>query len=147
MATYLLLEDGSKIILEDSSGFILLEVQDVTAPSGVPGGRSRRIEVQRRNGEIISVDSEYDLQRILSEIVRERDEKPKPKRSKKVKRAFEQPKPTPDFRDNELSALLAIMAEQANQRVTEAALWALVTDMMLKQAQEEEEITIILLCS
>lgn len=28
MASYLLLEDGSKIILEDSSGFLLLEAGD-----------------------------------------------------------------------------------------------------------------------
>jgi hypothetical protein len=34
MASYLLLEDGSKIILEDASGFILLEEGDPVFPAG-----------------------------------------------------------------------------------------------------------------
>lgn len=39
MATYLLLEDGSRITLEDASGFVLLEVQDPTpAPTETPTG-------------------------------------------------------------------------------------------------------------
>lgn len=40
MATYLLLEDGSKIILEDSSGFILLELQDPSPATETDIGRN-----------------------------------------------------------------------------------------------------------
>lgn len=130
---------------------LLLFWRTAAAPavvSGVPSrhAKRRRIEVQRRNGEIVSVENEYDLERILNEIAQEKTEKPK--RSKKIKRALEQPKSAPDFRDHEMESLLAIMAEQANQRVTEAALKALVADMLLLRfQQEEEEIAMILLCS
>lgn len=44
MAFYLLLEDGvSKIVLEDATGFILVEAVDGQG-TGPPGGRKRKIK-------------------------------------------------------------------------------------------------------
>lgn len=111
------------------------------AISGVPSKR-RRIEVQRRNGDIVSVDSEADLERILTEIAQQKAEKPK--RSRKIKRAFEV-ESLPDPTWNDMGALFAIMAEQNSRMITEAALMALATDMLLQRAIDEEEAILLLL--
>lgn len=108
-------------------------------PSGAYPAR-RRYEVQRKNGEIVSVDNEADLERILREIQSE----PKKKRSRKIKRAFEA-EPLKDFAWNDMGALLAIMAEQNSRRVTEATLMALAADMMLQRILQDEEEALVLL--
>lgn len=101
----------------------------------------RRYEVQRKNGQIISVETEADLERMLREI---KAEAPKKKRSRKIKRAFEV-ESLPDPTWNDMGALFAIMAEQNSRMITEAALMALATDMLLQRAIDEEEAILLLL--
>ena len=61
MATYLLLEDGSRITLEDASGFVLLEVQDPTPTVETPTGgweNWRNIYKRERSKDEIRKDRE-----------------------------------------------------------------------------------------
>ena len=110
-------------------------------PSGVPSRRTRRIEVQRRNGEVITVSSEADLELALRQLT---PEPVKRKRSRKIGRAVEAA-PLPDLAPLEVSAVFAILAEQASQKISEARLFAILADMRMRQEQDEEEAILLLL--
>jgi ATPase subunit of ABC transporter with duplicated ATPase domains len=96
MATYLLLEDGGKITLEDSGGFVLLEVQDAvvstTTPESMYGGGQEDVErarsERRRRLEAKQAEAE-DLKRKLVKAEQDRQRKAKAKADSKAKRAIE----------------------------------------------------------
>lgn len=94
MPSYLLLEDGGKITLEDSSGFILLEVQDATVvqnPTMVGGGqedieRSRAERRRRLAAKQVEVEA---LKQKLLKAEQDRQRKIKAKSESKARKAIE----------------------------------------------------------
>jgi hypothetical protein len=94
MPSYLLLEDGGKITLEDSSGFILLEVQDATVvqnPTMVGGGQEdvERARSERRR-RVEAKQTEVDeLKRKLVKAEQDRQRKIKAKTESKARKAIE----------------------------------------------------------
>lgn len=144
MATYLLLEDGGKITLEDDSGFVLLEVQDSTSVTPTGGWENWR--------------NIYRRERTKDDIRRERERLGiVPKQAKKIERLADRladdlpPEPSQMLvqimASAEFNKLLQAFARRDAERRAQIAEFAAqeILRMVLAQRDAEEEAIVALI--
>lgn len=149
MPSYLLLEDGGKITLEDASGFILLEVQDPAPSELVPGAGkgSKRRYLITRDGERREIDSQYDLEVAVRDIIARNAEPEPQKKKKRSKKIRERAKPGTLLQNfASWDTLEAELASLGMQILQERVLLDLMLAILAREAirEDDEEMLMIL---
>lgn len=144
MPSYLLLEDGGRITLEDSSGFVLLELQDVTqVPAG--GGKRHGGQGRRRftfaDGREIEITSDAQLKKIIRELTKSKTVAKKP-RTKKDTPKPPQLLPVPKIDPNIILQMLDAMNQFA---LTEQGIIMALDRYLQGIWDDEDDVAVLLL--